>query len=98
MRLYVAKRSRVNVMKWYGELLSDGSRGSTYSASPYICPSRFVWSPLSLPWHTTRTARGMIVRFAKHGIDQDDIALHFVADQQTGLDSIEYFSLGPFYC
>ena len=97
MRLYVAKRSRVNVMKWYRELLSDGSRGSTYSASPHIRPSRFVWNPPSLPWHTTRTARQKIARSAKHGIDQDDIALHFVADQQTGLDRIEYFSCGPFY-
>ena len=39
----------------------------------------------------------MIARSAEHGIDQDDIALHFVIDQQTGLDRMEYFSSDPFY-
>ena len=97
MRLYVAKRSRVNVMKWYRELFSDGSRGSTYSASPYICPSQFVRNHTYLPRHTTRTARQKIARSAKQGIDQDDIARHFVANQQTGFDMGEYFSRGLFY-
>ena len=68
MRLYVAKRSRVNVMKWYRELLSDGSRDSTYSASPHLCPSRFVQN-LSLPRHTTQRARQKIARSAKQGAD-----------------------------
>ena len=45
----VAKRSGVNVMKRYRELLSDGSRGSTYSASPHIRQNRFVWNPPALP-------------------------------------------------
>jgi hypothetical protein len=43
---HAAKGHGVNVMKWYLELLSDGSRRSTHSASPHTRLSRFVLNPL----------------------------------------------------
>ena len=87
MRLYVAKRSRVNVMKWYRELLSDGSRGSTYLASPHIRRASSSGTLLRCLAHYSG-GTPMIARSAEHGIDQDDITLHFVADQQTDRKSV----------
>ena len=87
----------MNVMKWYLELLSDGSRRSTHSASPHTAGTGSSWT-LRLCLGTLLGQHAQeISRSAKNAMDQDGVVLHFVEDQQTGFDVIEYFSRGPFY-
>ena len=50
-----------------------------------------------LPRHLLGQHTQEVSRSSKDAIDQNGVAFHFVADQQTGFDVMEYYTRGPFY-